>query len=109
MMDDAEITAIVSQYAMHGWTLRRVLLSDELRKKFHGGDDRFGSAEIIYSDINALWFSRPSRPNAETWELRRLGVPAYALDAFLNSEMDAAQQDEVLRNAEERLRDNLSN
>lgn len=106
MIDARSITEIISQYSKHGWRPRRVLLSDSLRKQLSdltGG--LFGDAEMIFSDIDAMWFSRSSRPGRETWELRQLSNSPYALDAFLDSEMDAATREEILTNTEDRLRD----
>lgn len=105
MIDTAMITAIVSQYTKHEWTLRCVLLSDDLRKRIQReAGELFDNAEIIYSDIDALWFSRSSRAGVETWELRRMDHSAYALDVFLNDEMSPTERNEILRNTEERLR-----
>jgi len=109
MMDASTIAAILSQYKKHGWTLRRVLVSDSLRVQMGiAGSDIFDSAEIVYSDIDALWFSRSSRPGAETWELRRLGNSPYAIDAFLDEEMTVAARETIIMDTEERLRQNDS-
>jgi hypothetical protein len=105
MIDDAEISAILSQYSKHSWILRRVLISDKLRRQISDECEMlFGSAELVFSDIDALWFSRSSRPKAETWELRGLGTPPYALDVFFDDGTDATTREEILENAEDRLR-----
>jgi hypothetical protein len=106
MIDPGSIEAIISQYSRHGWTLRRVLLSERFRKHLDDNLGRiFSEAEVADSNLDALWFSRSSRPGAETWELRRLSNSPYALDAFLDDSMENAEREEILRNAEERLRE----
>lgn len=104
MNEAAAIEAIIAQYAKHGWTLRRVLLSESLRRKIGDGGGRlFGAADLVSRDLDAAWFSRSSQQGKETWEIRSLGNSPYAIDAFLDDSMDIATRENILRSTENRL------
>jgi len=81
MIDRDGIDAILKQYEKHGWKLRRVLLSRELRERDPQiVDAEFEGAELRDAQIDAAWFSRSSRPGLTAWELRYLSTTgAYAL------------------------------
>jgi len=102
MASASTVAPLIAEYAKHGWVLRRALLIDvDL-------DDEmsvlFAEADLVASDIEALWFSRSSRPHKETWELRRLSGTPYALDAFLEDTMDEEMREEILSDVEDRMR-----
>ena len=104
MIDVREIGEIIQVYARHGWILRRVLLSDALKKRLNGPlDALFGDAPVIDSDIDAAWFSRPPRVGGVSWELRHLNDHPYALLEKMD-EFEAEFEDR-LREVESRLRD----
>jgi hypothetical protein len=104
-MNRAAIEAIIAQYKKHGWELRRVLLTHSLRESLAPEKGQlFGSAEITSADLDAAWFSRTSLPGRETWELRHLGTP-YALDIFLDKDSGSNDNEELLRNTENRMRE----
>ena len=100
MIDTAQIEKILSLYRKHGWTLRRVLLSDALRTRISDRIQALFDAEAAFvtSEINALWFSRASTEGDEAWEIRHLSQTPFAL-----IEVFAADEDEEIR--EERLRE----
>lgn len=77
MIGEREIKEILAQYAKHGWSLRRVLLSAESNRNLPA--TLFGLTEIVSSDLNALWFSRTSFEGREAWELRHLSNTPFAL------------------------------
>jgi hypothetical protein len=106
MIKPEAIAEILSLYRKHGWTLRRVLLADELR--VHLTDrlqDLFGGAEIESARVDGLWFSRPARNQGETWELRRLSAAPFALVEVFEKDIAPEILEEVLRDAENRLRE----
>jgi hypothetical protein len=81
MISAQQIHEIIAQYQKHGWILRRVLLSDALRVRTYNelvDLSAEGAVEFVSSEIDAAWFSRPSR-GAEAWELRRLAETPFAL------------------------------
>jgi len=79
-MNQTEIKDIIALYKKHGWTLRRVLLLNQSRERLAPDSESvFGKAEIRDADLDALWFSRRSRPDCEAWELRRLAGTPFAL------------------------------
>ncbi len=104
MIDAPAIKEILALYKKHGWTLRRVLLSAALQKTLSITlVEIFGDAEITQSPLNAAWFSRSSRPQSETWELRSLGETPFALIAFIDETLDSREAGEILRNIESRM------
>ena len=104
MLTTSTISALISEYAKHGWILRRALLSDHS----DSSSELYSDAEIIASDIDALWFSRRSSPDRETWELRRLRGTPYAIDSFLEDSMSTETREEILAEAEDRMRESMA-
>ncbi len=107
MIGEQAIREILAQYEKHGWNLRRVLLSAEMRGKLPSFI--FGEAEIIASEINALWFSRASGSECETWELRRLSAAPFALIEVFEPEDEEAVRDEIRSEMETQLKEKASN
>ena len=89
MTDPATVGEIVKQYEKHGWTLRRALLSDQSQVVL---SDTLAGIDIALSDLEALWFSRRSKPESESWELRRLTGSPFALVAVVPS---SASEDDL--------------
>ncbi len=106
MITDEEITAIFSLYEKHGWKLRRVLLSQHLKKQLSA--ETFGDVETIDSEINAAWFSRASENNSESWELRLLNQNPYALVETFDAEDEEEVREEVRKEIEDRIQKQLS-
>ena len=108
---------ILAQYRRHGWGLARVLARPETAASMRGtvegggGDGTEGSgvsfegAPVAESEVDAMWFSRPSAEGREAWELRLVGDTPYAL--FELFEPDEAEEDreDVRREMEARLRE----
>ena len=98
---------ILAQYRRHGWRLARVLARPESlaeTRGANGGDAAFEGAPVTESDVDAMWFTRPSAEGREAWELRLVGDTPYAL--FELFEPDEAEEDreDVRREMEARLR-----
>jgi hypothetical protein len=102
MIDRQSIADIVATYGKHGWTLRRVLLSERSAKTL-GSLDVFGDAQVEDSPVDAMWFSRRARRGFETWELRAISLSPFALLENIPDEMPANDADAVFRDAEQRL------
>lgn len=77
MIGEREVKEILTQYEKHGWSLRRVLLCADAKNRLPAA--LFGQVEVVASEINALWFSRPAFEERETWELRHLSAAPFAL------------------------------
>jgi hypothetical protein len=104
MIGAVAIGDILSVYRKHGWTLRRVLLSEELSSKLAGeGSHLFGGAEIVPSTLDALWFSRASKGSLEAWELRHLSNNPYALVEVMEQDTETAAMNEVFAATELRM------
>jgi len=101
MIDPATVGEIIRQYEKHGWKLRRALLSDEARERFSG---ELGEIDVIESDVDALWFWRKSKPESETWELRRLSALPYALVAVVPTDSDEDEVESTLEQVLDEMR-----
>lgn len=97
---------IIATYQRHGWKVRRVLLRTATRDELDAGArELFEDAELIDSDFDALWFSRPSTGGREAWELRLIVEQPYALfEAFEEDEPEEARE-EARREMENRMRE----
>lgn len=111
MITAEQIREILSLYKKHGWNLRRVLLSDEMRVSLNDTlADLFGGAEIVSSPfLNAMWFSRVSGKTSEAWELRHLSETPFALVEVFAAETDENIREETRNEVQTRLRDLTSN
>jgi hypothetical protein len=106
MNDPEAIADILNTYKKHGWILRRVLLSrpaGAAAPELPG--DQFSGAEIRDSDMDALWFSRVSRPNTEAWELRALSAAPFALLEVIPDDTSEADRETILSGVEDRMRE----
>ena len=105
MIKAEQIAEILALYKKHGWILRRVLLSDELKNSLpEPRENLFGAAEVRGSDIDAAWFSRASKGDQEAWELRRLSETPYALLEIFDAEDEDEIREEALAEVEARIK-----
>ena len=100
MIDRRTIEEILAQYKKHGWDLRRVLLSGEFKAQVGGLDELFSDADIRSSELDAIWFSRSSRPGATAWEIRRLTESPFALVVVLQDGAGSEDPEAILKQAE---------
>ena len=93
MIEIDGIVNLVAQYAKHGWTLRRLLLSERTFADLSESvRTQFPDAEPQPHEIDALWFSRKNK-DSETWELRRLGSPPFALVEVIEDTLSANERE----------------
>ena len=98
------ISEALNLYKKHGWTLRRVLLSEKSRERLAGElGELFGAVEISDFGKDAAWFSRPSGTDNEAWELRLFGDAPFALVEVFTPDEDEETREIVRRDVEERL------
>lgn len=108
MIDAGQIRDILSLYQKYGWKLERVLLTQTLRERvLNDLEIDFGAAEIISSEIDAAWFSRPAKNGGETWELRHLSAAPFALLEVFDAEDIDDVREESLMEIEEKLKETL--
>jgi hypothetical protein len=106
MIGAAQVKEIVKQYEKHGWTLRRVLLcADALENPSSSVENSFGASSVISSEINALWFSRPSANGGEAWELRRLTGAPFAIIKVFGAGDDESAREMLRRETEKAIRE----
>jgi hypothetical protein len=115
---------ILAVYRKHGWRLARVLARAETLVELRGAGvlseapaahvgaagtedaaESFEGAAVSESNVDAMWFTRPSQEGRDAWELRLVGEPPYALfELFEPDEADEDRED-VRREMEARLRE----
>lgn len=101
MKSEPSIREILALYDKHGWILRRVLFSAQLKTALAGSLDKlFGRVDIIESEIDALWFSRSSRPESEAWEIRHLSATPFAMVEIIDGNFTDGERNDVLKSAE---------
>jgi hypothetical protein len=101
---------ILAQYRRHGWRLARVLARPESLAEMRGADDEdaaviFEGAPADESDVDAMWFTRPSAEGREAWELRLVGDTPYALFELFEPDEEEEDRADVRREMEARLRE----
>lgn len=102
------IDSIVGQYEKHGWKLRRILLTKaELIATADDLKTQYPEAQLMESQIDALWFSRPNR-DVETWELRRLSGTPFALLEVFDLVASQEHRENAILNVERRMAESLS-
>ncbi|HEX8151095.1 MAG TPA: hypothetical protein VF591_28185, partial [Pyrinomonadaceae bacterium] len=101
---------ILAQYRRHGWRLARVLARPESLAEMRGAGEE--GAAVIYegapadgSDVDAMWFTRPSAEGRVAWELRLVGDAPYALFELFEPDEDEEDREDVRREMEARLRE----
>ena len=106
--DDAHAT-----YTRHGWRLVRVLAAPESLAEMRGSTEadaalNFESAPVTESDVEAMWFTRPSAEGRTAWELRLVGDTPYALFELFEPDEEEEEREDVRREMEARLREYVS-
>lgn len=97
---------IIARYNQFGWSLRTVLVSREDRETLMPAIRNLDEGvEVREFDIPCLWFSRRSRPDCETWEIRRIVGSPYAItEVVFDAETPEVLQ-ALIHKSEERMRD----
>src|ERR1043165_6412273 len=101
---------ILAQYSRHGWRLARVLASPESLAELRGKAEPkapfiFEGAPADESEVDAMWFTRPSAEGREAWELRLVGDTPYALFELFEPDEEEEDRADVRREMEARLRE----
>lgn len=101
---------VLAQYRRHGWRLARVLARPESLSEMRGAGEEvaavtFEGAPANESDVDAMWFTRPSAEGREAWELRLVGDTPYALFELFEHDEEEEDREDVRREMEARLRD----
>lgn len=95
MIKAEAIREILLLYKKHGWSLRRVLLSEKLKDNLSASvKTLFGDVEIVPAETDAAWFSRASGKVRIAWELRHLSETPFAV--FESFEKETTE--EIIRN-----------
>jgi hypothetical protein len=109
----------IAKYRQFDWRVRRVLLSSNVKEELQqakealgqtvslGQPDPFEGAMITESEVDAIWFSRPSHAGREAWELRLVAETPYALFETFEPDESEDEREEVRLDMEARLRDHV--
>lgn len=100
------IKEILALYQKHGWQLQSILLRPETRAAVN--ESVLGPALIRESEVDAIWFSRPSHAGSDAWELRLIAEQPYALFETFEADETEEQRDEMRQEMTARLRDYVS-
>ena len=95
-------------YRRHGWRLAGVLARPETLTELGAtetGASEFEGAAVRESEVDAMWFTRPSSEGREAWELRLVGATPYALFELFEPDEEEEDRADVRREMEARLRD----
>ncbi len=95
---------IVETYSKYGWTLRRVLLTDETQRNLPDLNNMFKGVPVKVAEIDAAWFSRPSANKREAWELRRLHETPFALFESFARDTPEEERENVRREMEKTIK-----
>ena len=96
---------IIAAYQRHGWKLRRVLLKPKTRSDLGEQiDGLLDEAKLIESEIDALWFARPSHAGREAWELRLAAEQPYALFEAFEADETEEEREEARIEMENKMR-----
>lgn len=107
MIDPAACRDIISTYIRHGWILRRVVLTAQLKNAL--GDacgELFGEIKVGQGGLDAAWFSRPPGEGEIAWELRHLSATPFAVLEYVDE--TAADLEDKLRSVETRLTESVA-
>ena len=98
---------VAATYRRHGWRVAGVLMSAAALAEWRaaGSPDLFGGLSPAESEVDALWFTRPSQGGREAWELRLVAEPPYALFELFEPDEPEEDRADVRREMEARLRE----
>lgn len=96
-------------YRKHGWKLARVLARVETLAEFPApeaeGSASFEGVVVAESEVDAMWFTRPSQGGREAWELRLVGDTPYALFELFEPDEEEEDREDMRREMEARMRE----
>lgn len=99
---------LVATYRKHGWELRSALMQPATLAELQSQEVQLlNRVDVRESEIDALWFSRPSTHDREAWELRLLEQTQYALFEAFESDETEMQRQEAKLEMEARMREHV--
>ena len=106
MKQSCLIKDIIATYRKHGWQLQRVLMRSATRSEVIDKEQTtLEGAEVDQSEVDALWFSRPSQGQREAWELRLVAESPYALFETFAADESEELREQARQEMEGRLRE----
>jgi hypothetical protein len=99
---------VVATYRKHGWELRSALMQPATLAELQSQEVQLlNRVDVRESEVDALWFSRPSAHDREAWELRLLEQTQYALFEAFEADETEIQREEVRLEMEARMREHV--
>lgn len=94
----------ITSYQKHGWKMCRVLMCEQTSRELNGSSEgQFEDVVPEPSQVDAIWFTRPSHAGREAWELRLIDDTPYALFETFEKDCDEEVREETLREMQVRL------
>ena len=107
-MNYAELLSdILGVYKKHGWSVSRVLLSKGAPKELRNAEDLIG-VEVAESEVDAVWFGRPSAKGKRAIELRWLNETPFALFELVDEDIADDELKKIRSRIELQLVDHAS-
>jgi len=99
---------LVATYRKHGWELRTALMQPATLAELQSQEAQLlNRVDVRESEVDALWFSRPSAHDREAWELRLLEQTQYALFEAFEPDETEIQREEARLEMEARMREHV--
>ena len=99
---------VAATYRRHGWRVARALMSADALAEWRAARGEAGLFEGVApaeSEVDAVWFTRPSQGGREAWELRLVADSPYALFELFEADEAEEDREDVRREMEARLRE----
>jgi len=100
---------ICETYLRHGWKLRRILTRSCTDDEREQAAMLFAATAIVDTEIDALWFARPSPGGREAWELRLIAEQPYALFEAFEADESEEDREDARREMENKMRESAVN
>ncbi|QQS42589.1 MAG: hypothetical protein IPM63_06550 [Acidobacteriota bacterium] len=94
---------ILEIYRKHGWRVSRVLLSGAAVKSIGEDCELLDGLIVESSDIDAVWFERPSTKGKLAIELRSLSETPFALFELVDDSESAEKIEKVRERVERKM------
>ncbi len=104
-MDIDLLKEIIATYRKYEWNLLKILVSNgtttDVTHKLEAVYEN--DAEICNSEMDAAWFTRPSKKDREAFELRLIDENPFALFETFPKDIDQTERENMLKDMETRL------
>ena len=98
------LNEIVKTYEKYAWNFKALVTSENSKTHAHETlVEDFDNIEVRSGEIDAAWFSRPSKNNRKAWELRHIGEQPIAIFETVPNDMGDEESAKIRNEMETRL------